>query len=634
MNQTEITKDLSSEFKASFEVDQKGSKQTLLVRKDRIVIGSIESADIKLKGSRIAPIHAFVEIVFGATEGQSQARIVDLASPTGVMVNGKKAINEPIKAGDLIQVGEAIIRFGFQKPLKGERLSDRSLLLIDEKDVVPIFDYRPGAKEALEVVCSWSSIILNVKHFVRESEVRLGERKDDDFLIPPVLTSTDSLRFIQKTGAQWTLFFDKKMKGVLYLNGELHSVEGLGRPSVALGVNDFAKIEIGTLSFYVSQTVAPPELKKQRAIITDPFLGKTLMTSLAVTFLILFGVSRMDITPTEAPPPTEPIATILYHPEKYSVKRPEPPKPVEKKPEEKIPEVKPQKNATVDFTKPKQDKKAQVKSSQPGKHQAAQSQAKGGAGAKAKGAAGSRGEKNAQASAKPQTAAKRPSPTVGKNAGGTISQSADNGNVQMLKGETSKILDILGGSGQKLGKSGSKLAGFAGFSTQGNGGLALSGKGKGGGGNADTLLGGESNHGRGGGKVGTGLGSEGTGAGIVGGKTRVELNVGGGDETVVVGSIDRDAIEAAIRAHRDEFRYCYEKELNTGHPTLAGKVVTAFVIGGSGRASQLAVASSSLGSPSVERCVLSILGRIQFPQPAGGVPVTIKYPFAYNGGSK
>jgi hypothetical protein len=112
------------------------------------------------------------------------------------------------------------------------------------------------------------------------------------------------------------------------------------------------------------------------------------------------------------------------------------------------------------------------------------------------------------------------------------------------------------------------------------------------------------------------------------------LNVGGGEETVVVGAIDRDAVEAAIRAHRDEFRYCYEREVNAGHPDLAGKVVTAFAIGGSGRASQLAVASSSIGSPSVDRCVLGVLGRIQFPLPAGGVPVTIKYPFAFSNSSK
>jgi hypothetical protein len=102
----------------------------------------------------------------------------------------------------------------------------------------------------------------------------------------------------------------------------------------------------------------------------------------------------------------------------------------------------------------------------------------------------------------------------------------------------------------------------------------------------------------------------------------------------VIGSIDRDAIDAAIRAHRDEFRYCYEREVNAGHPNLAGKIVTAFVIGGSGRASQLSIASSSMDSAGVEKCVLDVISRIQFPQPAGNVPVSIKYPFAYTNASK
>lgn len=634
MTQTEIRKDLILEIKAAFEVDQKGVKQTLVVRKDRVVIGSVLSADIKLTGSRIAPIHAFVELTFSNRENNCQARIIDLASPTGILVNGKKTVNQLLNSGDLIQIGDSIIRFNFFTPRSEDLLSEKVLLLIDENDVKPIFDYRPSIKEALEVVCAWNGVILNVKHFMGQSEVKLGDRRDDDFLVPLVLSNPNH-RLAQKLGNQWTLFLDRKMSGLLYLNGDLVPIESTARHSVVLGPNDFAKIEIGTLSFYISQTVAPPELKNQTTLIADPFLGRTLLLSLAVMGTMLFGVSKMDVTQVDQTPVPETIATILYHPEKYSVVKPiEESKPKEPKPEEKIPEAK--KATEVDFTQAKkpESKKAQKKSSEPGKHHAAESQAKGGAGARAKGAEGSRGAKNAKPSSQNQNAANRPSPQNGKDLGGAISQSADNGNVQMLKGETNKILDLLGASGKKLGKSGSKLQGFGGFSTQGNGGLALQGKGKGGGGTADTLLGGTSDHGRGGGKVGTGLGSEGTGAGIVGGKTRVELNVGGGQETVVVGSIDRDAVEAAIRAHRDEFRYCYERELNAGHPTLAGKVVTAFVIGGSGRASQLAIASSSIGSPTVERCVISVLGRIQFPQPAGGVPVTIKYPFAYNGGSK
>jgi outer membrane biosynthesis protein TonB len=634
---------ITNEIKAVFEISQGADRQTFITHKDRIVIGSVESADLKLSGSKIAPIHAILELRFGAAEAQCEARVLDLASPSGVTVNGQKVVNHVMKSGDRLQIGDAILVFNFKKPEFQKPLPDQALILINANEVKTIFDYRPPVKEALEVVYSWNNSILDVKHFVDQSEISLGGTTEDDFLVPPVFASGSVHTLAGKTGNRWVIYVDSKMKGVLYLNGELHSVEEyrknkLGadaRGAIVLGENDFAKIEAGSIQFYLSQTVAPPVLRSQTTIIADPFLAKSLITSIVVTALLLFGVSQVDTSQTETVQVPEVVATILYHPEKYSVKKvipvPAPKKVLAK--EEPKPEK--AKKAEVDFTKPKEKegKVAQTKSSQPGKKQAAQSQSKEGEGARAKGNEGTRGAKTKN-QGKPQTAANRPSPNAGKDRGGTASEVPDNGNVQMLKGATNKILDLLGGSGQKIGKSGSKLSGFGGFSTEGNGGLALQGKGKGGGGNADTLLGGLGDKGRGGGKVGTGLGAEGTGSGIVGGKTRVELNVGGGEETVVVGAIDRDAVEAAIRAHRDEFRYCYEREVNAGHPDLAGKVVTAFAIGGSGRASQLAVASSSIGSPSVDRCVLGVLGRIQFPLPAGGVPVTIKYPFAFSNSSK
>lgn len=633
----------NSGLKAVFDIEQNGRKQKLMVRKDRVVIGTVESADIKLTGTKVAPVHAFIELKYGTLEQDCRARIVDLASPGGVTVNGKKVINDEVKSGDLIQVGDALFKFGFHQSEFQNPLPDRALLLIDAGEVKTIFDYRPPVKEALEVVYSWKSVILNVKHFVNEASVDLGGTNQDDFLVPSVFSNGSIHQLAVKSGRDWTIFIDPKMTGVLYLKGQLFSIEDYrrekigsdARGSVTLGENDFIKIEAGGIAFYLSQTVAPPVMRSQSTLISDPFLAKSLITSVVITGLLLIGVANMEVKPVEQPVP-EVMATILYHPEKYSVKHriPPPEKTAEPKPKEEATPA--PKKAEIDFTKPKEKtgKVAKVKSPQPGKKVSGESQAKEGAGARAAGAEGSRGSKNAQTSKTKQSAANRPSPQAGVGRGGTTSETADNGNVQMMKGATNKILDLLGGSGQKLGASGSKLQGFGGFSTQGNGGQALTGQGKGGGGNADTLLGGTSDHGRGGGRVGTGLGAEGTGSGIVGGRTRVELNVGGGDETVVVGAIDRDAIDAAIRAHRNEFNFCYERELNAGNPALAGKIVAAFVIGGSGRASQMAVASSTIKSPRVDACVLQVLSRIQFPQPAGGVPVTIKYPFAFTNSSK
>jgi hypothetical protein len=201
--------------------------------------------------------------------------------------------------------------------------------------------------------------------------------------------------------------------------------------------------------------------------------------------------------------------------------------------------------------------------------------------------------------------------------------------VDLLNTATAKITDILGNSAGKLGKGGDKLKGFGAFTTQGSGGLALSGKGTGGGGTADTTLGGLSDHGTGGGKIGTGKGATGNGNGIIGGKVRVAIKSGGPEEAVVVGSVDSDAIEAAMRAHYDEFRLCYEKEVNAETPDLAGRVSTTFVIGSTGRVTQAGVASSTLNNANAERCLVNVIRRIEFPIPRGAGIVQVAYPFKF-----
>lgn len=631
----------TQELKAVFEVSVPGHKQTFWVRKNRIVIGSVESADVKIEGSTsIAPIHAVVELEFGLDAKSSRAKILDLASPAGTRLNGESIIQAEMKSGDALTLGDVKIKFSFLIPEVQSPLPDRALMLIQEHEITPIFDYRPAARDTLEVVYSWNDTILNVEHFTApqsksglpKSEVVIGGAHHEDFLVPPNFVSSASHTLATLAGSTWALNVDSKMRGVVYRDGNLISIGEISKQqsTIPLKSQDFAKVEVGTLSFYLSMTSAPPVLKNNATkVISDNFLFKTLMLSVVGTVLVLTALMKMDVPVVEEVQIPETVKPILYHPEKYTMKNfPKPPPPPKAKAE---PEKQEPKKAEVDFTKPKEpEKQAQTKSEAPGKKQSAQNQAKEGEGARSKGAEGTRGSKTATQTGKPQTAASRTSPNAGKDRGGTVSQTQDNGNVQMLKGATNKILDLLGGSGEKLGKSGSKLEGFGGFATKGSGGTALSGTGKGGGGTADTLLGGLSDKGRGGGRVGTGLGAEGTGTGIVGGKTRIELRQGGGDETVVVGAIDRDAVDAAIRAHRDEFLFCYEREVNAGLPNLGGKIITAFVIGGSGQASQTGINSSTMNNANVERCVLNVIGRIQFPQPTGGVPVTIKYPFNFS----
>jgi outer membrane biosynthesis protein TonB len=440
----------------------------------------------------------------------------------------------------------------------------------------------------------------------------------------------------------------------------LDELRGTGG-QISLGDQDFAKLSVGEVDFYLSYTAAPPKLKMRQLFERDPFLFKVLFVSLAFTSAIIAALLNLDVTPTlEAEQIPDRIATILYQPEKYTEKvkiaQTEPAPPVEKevkppvptpKPVAKKPEPKP--TVKVELTphpiktarpvpkemtpapvaaKPKPVPTATVAKTQGSKNH--QNQAKEGEGAKAKGVSGTRGSKNAAPSkvAANQDKALRPSPNAGKGAGGGQSQVADVGNVDVMKDASAKIQDILGNAGAELGKGGERLKGFGGFTTQGSGGLALSGAGAGGGGTSD-LSQGLGEKGRGGGKIGTGMGAAGSGTGIIGGRTRVALRTGGAEETVVTGSIDPDAILNAILAHKDEFRLCYEREINAETPNIGGSVSTTFVIGATGRVNQAGINSTTLKNANVERCVLNVIKRIEFPIPRGAGVVQVSYPFKF-----
>src|SRR6185437_2175378 len=418
--------------------------------------------------------------------------------------------------------------------------------------------------------------------------------------------------------------------------------------AVGIARDDFAKISVGDVDFYLSFTIAPPKLKQSKMLERDPLMIKLFLTSLLLTGLTVGGLMSAHVPQTiDAEQIPDRLAAIIYQPEKY-LYTPDRSKIVDvtENTTKTEPKAKLLPNAKLDIHPndqnqnkpvPKEFNATGAESTHKGsKHSHSahggihgQGQAKEGEGARAKGKEGRRGSAHAHTNGAAQTAAMRPSPNGGKGRGAGASQVPDEGNVDVLKGATSQIEDILGNSAAALGKGGEKLKGFGGFSTAGNGGLALSGSGRGGGGDANTTLGGLSNKGRGGGRVGTGLGAAGNGSGIVGGESRVVIRSGGPEEAVVMGSIDADAVEAALLAHKDEFRLCYEREINAENPTLAGRVGTSFVIGSSGRVEQAGIESTTLHNVNAEKCIVAVIKRIDFPIPRGAGTVQVTYPFKF-----
>jgi TonB family protein len=638
-------------------VEEGGREISLRLQKPRLVIGSVESADLRLGGDGVSPIHAVLELTReGNPEGVIEPMIFDLASETGVRVNGGGVVTGPLQHGDVIEIGRhrlafsiarldhvdppIMVRAGNDKLFRRED-EDFSSLLSEEPPETEIFDYSAANKTALEVVMSWRGLILDIEHFMDQKQVRIGDSRKSDFGIPAVLSSNTHV-LVSNTGGQYQLHIDPKMKGVLHRKGRLERVESLASSAIPFGQSEFAKISAGEVDFYLAFTSAPPRLRPGSDRRRDAFFVRTMGLSLLFTGAIFFSLSRMSIPQQiEAEQLPERIATILYQPEKYSVpvskvkldkSKPETAIPEPKKPEEpkvtKI-DLKPDPN-NANKPIPKEMNVAQNTPAGGPKQSVSQNRAKEGEGARAKGVEGRRGQKNASAGKTAQDLAKRPSPNGGDGIGGGGNSEAPGiGNVDLMKGATEKIQDLLGNSAARLGKDGSKLQGFGGFTTRGTGGQALSGSGQGGGGDADTLAGGLGKKGMGGGRVGTGLGAAGDGSGIIGGKTRVVIRSGGPEEAVVMGAIDASAIEAALLAHKDEFRLCYEREINAENSKLSGRVGTSFVIGAQGKVTQAGVASTSLNNANAERCILNVIRRIDFPIPRGGGIVQVTYPFKF-----
>ena len=137
------------------------------------------------------------------------------------------------------------------------------------------------------------------------------------------------------------------------------------------------------------------------------------------------------------------------------------------------------------------------------------------------------------------------------------------------------------------------------------------------------------------GAMGDGLGTKGLGTGRTGygsdggGGTKGDGQIKGiGGEPLVIGALERSAIDEVIKRHLSQIRYCYQRELQRD-ASLAGKVVMKFTIAGNGSVASAHVKTSTVGSEAVDRCLTGRFLRMQFPEPKGRGVVIVSYPFLF-----
>jgi hypothetical protein len=701
--------------------------------KEKIVLGRILSADLRIDDPRVSRIHALIEV-----RGDSLV-LTDLASSHGTFVNGKKVVETKLHIGDVIRVGfvEVKIEKGTGQPtvtqgaFEGKPVfeGDETLLDIDrsmldnaerrgpdrrKKDAFPderrlddrrsgdrrldqrsqtdrrkpveagappqlpegvtedrrkapdrrakdetdrrigerrrgdrrVFDITslerrieerrvrrgdddllpeelekafaaPDHAQELEVTVLWGEHILDVSNYADPIVLTVGEDAKNHYIIPSVgIPEEFPLVSIEEDGTAH-LSFTSEMKGTIRCRDKIYSVDELTQEKfvrksgssfvVALRRDDFAKLSIGNINFFIlyvkpAPRILPPPMFDRDVLLMRTFIGSALL-------LVLFFVSVSFV-----PKPTP--VTIDMVPERFA-------KIVIKK--------KPKLPAAL----------AGNKSVEGGSVM--------GKGGPARGEEGKAGKKelpqekpmaqvinpkvNGEVVKKepgtPKTVSK-PAPQQRKIVDANAAKS-----VGLLKafgksGIKNDLKSLTDGTGEGGGfdEFGKAVAGLRGKTLEeggGAGGKGLKGVGTGGGG---TTIGidGPSTGGFGRGHSGDGIGEGISGPGRLGIKGEHAISIAS-ENVQVLSGLPKDVINAVVQKHRSEIRACYDAALRR-NPNLRGKIVIAFTIQPNGIVSAASVKESTLGDRGLGGCITDRVKSWGFPQPEAPVVTEVSaYPF-------
>jgi pSer/pThr/pTyr-binding forkhead associated (FHA) protein len=639
-------------------IGKEEKKQTFKVNKKRLVIGSALSSDIRIQQNAVSNVHAVVEM-----DEQGQTQVYDMASETGVFINDKKVLSGELKDGDELKVGFATLTYkriavqeaqsqvptssvrnsGSRKLFLDAKEDFRPLILEDERNIIQIFDYPSSNEQALQVVMYWSDVILDVRHVTEKETVTLGEGRSATFAVPGMHTD---FPFVSFENGGVSLQFNGEMSGVVRSGKKLTQLSEISGNRISLKQADQAKVQFRDVTFFVSYSPLPPHLRAQKILERDAFFTRVWFSSLGLTAaLVILAMGLEPQKPLEVDELPPRIATVIFKPVPppppppkpvVETKPVEPPKPVEKQPEPKPKPPKPQPPKKLPTETKKPTPKLVTKPTE--KPTPSANQQKGtpkqnaggdqGEGKRAAGTEGQKGEPNKPKSNTHQVQSKG-NPNAPTNAKSETNKGK--GNVESLFDDISgSISKNIAASGKGASASGARLRGYGGFTTEGNGGLGNLGAGTGGGGESQTLSQGLGSKGLGEGASGKGIGAIGSGGNLLGsGRGRPSIEVGNATETIIMGGLDKSVIDEIIKRHMAQIRYCYSKELESAQGTLSGRILTRFVISGSGKVSQSAVEASSIGNANVEKCLTGVLKRIVFPEPVGGGIVEVSYPFSF-----
>ena len=620
---------------------------------ESVTIGRGAAAMLQVDHADLADLHAVINV-----NDDGSVVLLDLGSTSGTSVNGETVSNATLRTGDDITIGGIRIKIQITDeaafadeeatqlaaaPVAGEA-SVGSLETTADADTdggtheqvehdlsedVLAFVMRSGTASGdagvdrrqptvLEVAEVWSDIVMDVKHYPRNGKVvsagtstgyrwrflglpiawvpaafskfawafgptisESSEEWRNEFYVPHDSLPHNDYPLFEWKGSNYVCNISDKWTGFVDIGEDRHSFQemiesGKARPSGSgtyeIDVDDGTRMvaDLGHVVFF-GQMVHPGKrvVAGVAADLDYPFIG--IMSFMSFVFLMLLVVLW-----TSDPAPDTGVVEIPDRFVDLMIDKPEPEQPKDNKPE-----------ANPDA----------------------------GEGAKAKKEEGKVGKKDAKMKKakgnKVEMQKKQVDKEIAENAG-VLGALRDGSELDGVFGSSNLSSDLAGGIGGVIGAKGIQV---------GSGGLGSRGSGLGGGGSADGL-GGLGTKGRGSGKSGYG-----SGGGSFGKKGTGGLGKIGGDP-IILGALDKSLIDAVIKRHMNQIRYCYQRQL-TKNPNLGGKITVKFVIAKDGTVSKASIKSSTMGDKSVEGCITSRFMRFKFPEPKGGGIVIVSYPFIF-----
>ncbi len=708
--------------------------------KEKIVIGRVLSADVRIDDPKVSRIHALIEVRNGAIG------VTDLASSHGTFVNGKKVVESALNFGDVLKLGNVEVRISkgsgvtmtsqpsaqanperdntatavdisiealeesdrrrksterrkkdafpeesrlderrdgdrrtdqrredrrkndvsaplppdveserragvdrrtgldYERRVGDRRRGDRRIFDItslerriedrrsrrSDDDLLPeelekAFEAPEHARE-FEVTAMWGDHILDVSNYHDPVVLTVGESPSNEYIIPSEgIPEEFPLITIEEDGTAY-LAFTREMTGTVRARDKIFTLADLQEEKfvkrfadyfvVALKQEDFAKVSVGNINFFMLYVRPAPRIKAAPMFDNDALLVRTMIGSFLFLMLLFVSMSFM------APPIPVVVDMVPERIAKIVVK---------KRP--KIPD------AVV------------VKGAEP-----LEGGSKMGQGGKAPEPEGQVGKPDApkkpeppQAMA-PKTAEKKaeppkpapPAPTVAKPSPPKPERKV----VDQQKAKKVGMLEALSRSGiqkdlKNLINSNSGASGFEDFDkavsgmqgksieqSAGAGGKGLKGVDVGGGGKTIGIDG-PSTSGLGRGHQGDGIGEGISGPGRLGQKGEHSVNIVS-ENVQVLSGLPKDVINEVVQRHRSEIRACYDAALQR-NPGLRGKVVVAFNIAPNGIVQSANVKESTIGDSALGSCIIARVKSWIFPKPEAPVVTEVSaYPFYMN----